>query len=100
MPEANALSAMGAYSRNERCYFGRNAVVSESAAPREPAATDCGAEGCKLDSGAVCCEKWHRDVPITELRMHAGPETRRSREGRTPGMEASTILSGTKLDAL
>src|SRR3989344_3647270 len=40
VPEANALSAMGADSRNERCYFGRNAAVSEGSAPREPAADD------------------------------------------------------------
>ena len=42
-PEANALSAMGAYSRNEQCFFGRNAAVSENAAPREPAATSSAA---------------------------------------------------------
>ncbi len=48
MPEANALSAMGAYSRNERHYLGRNAAVSERAPPREPAATDYGAEDAEV----------------------------------------------------
>ena len=38
-PEANALSAMDADSRNEQCFLGRNAAVSEGASPREPAAT-------------------------------------------------------------
>src|SRR3989344_4399449 len=38
---------MGASSRNEPCFHGRNAAVSESASPREPAATVYGAEDAK-----------------------------------------------------
>ena len=47
MPEANAVSAMGADRRDERRYRGRSAAVSESAASREPAATVCGPEDGK-----------------------------------------------------
>ena len=78
VPEANALSAMGAGSRNEQCCLGRrHAAVSEEALPREPAATVCGrslgptAEAYKA---TVVCRG-----PVTALR---GPSRAASPFGR------------------